>query len=173
MFYSRTNRHLLGYWIEPRELTLKLNSTGLPSLRCPYPVLGLVAVEDGGIDITDSVTFNGHFLFYNGGSFGTLPSSISRTEFATIVVTGKFGDPGDRILRDADLNPTIPWDIKDCVMRIAWHQLRRERVTIHQTTTRDAQHSRTLKADLARDTQVADVIEAWKVVENSGTFDFR
>lgn len=174
MFYSNTERHRLGYWIEPRTLTVKLNSTGLPSLRCPYPVLELVSVTDDGTDITSDCTFNGHFIFKNGSTFGEIPDSIEETEFATIVVEAQFGSPEDKIVRDDDLVPTIPWDVKDCVMRMAWHQLKRERVTAsHKTSSRVAKPSGESLGGISRDEQIRMVIDNWTVVENSGTFDFR
>ena len=172
-FYSQTDRHDLGYWIEARQLAVKLHSTGTTSLRCPYPVLALVSVTDDGTDILDSVTFNGHFIFYNDSKFGEVPNAIEETQFGTVLVTAKFGDPSDKIVRDDDLVPTIPWDVKDCIMRMAWHQLRREVVSSHQASSRDTKPSKETRTDMSRDSQIRQCINTWKVVEMSGMWDFR
>lgn len=172
-FYSRTGRHDLGYWIEARTRTVKLSSTGTSTLRCPFPVLGLVSVSVDGTDLDlDDVRFNGHFLNYTT-KFGSVPDSIDETAHFDVVVVAKFGDPSDKIERDSELDPTIPWDVKNCVMRMAWHQLRREFVTKHQSTSRDAKPSKEARVDISRDAQINQTVADWTVVENSGSFDFR
>ena len=172
-FYSQTGRHTLGYWIEARQLAVKLHSTGTTSLRCPYPVLALVSVTDDGADILSSVTFNGNFLFYNTSKFGVVPGAVEDTQFGTILVTAKFGDPSDKIIRAEDLTPAIPWDVKDCLMRMAWHQMRREVVSTHQASSRDSKPSKETRTDMSRDSQIRQCIDTWTVKEISGSFDFR
>lgn len=173
MFYSQTGRHDLGYWIEPRRKTVKLSSTGISLLRCPFPVLGLVSVEIDGTELdVDDVRFNGNFLNYTS-KFGDLPEDISSTVHFEVVVDAYFGDPSEKIARGEDLSATIPWDVKDCVMRMAWHQMRREAVSHHHSSSRDMKPSSEQLVDMSRDSQIRTVIANWTVIENSGWFDYR
>lgn len=172
-FYSGTGRDKLGFWLEPRELSVTLHSTGLPSIRCPFPVLELVAVLVDGSDITSECKHKGNYIFRNGSTFGVAPASVETMTYVDVEVTAKFGDSSPRIVRDADQMTTIPWDVKDCVMRIAWHWLKRERIEVDQGSSRNADTTKVRFADMSRDTQIRSVMADWSKVENTGAFDWR
>jgi len=169
-FYARTNRNRLGYWIEAREKTLKLHSTGLPVLICPFPVLDLVSVTIDDEDITSEVAFDGHFLFRNGSTFGDVPDSVDEMTYCTVVVVAVCGDPA--IERDEDLTPTVPGDVLKCIRRMAWYDLRREGITQQVRSTRDS-GPQEIRIAIARDPDIQTVLTDWTVTEISNTFDFR
>ena len=172
-FMWRTRRTRLGYWFEPREKTVTLHGTGLPEVRCPHPVLELASVIVGGEDITASVTPNGgHFIYRtDGGTFGDAPDSLAETVFCDVVVTAKFGDT--QIEREEDLTPVVPADVADCIMRMAWHAFRKERVALDLSQGRRSPSATTQVDDLAHDKQIDQVIRDWSVFDSSKTFDFR
>lgn len=171
-FYSRTNRHEMGYWLEPRELTLLLSTTGLPLLLCPYPVLELVSVSVDGTDVTDEVIAYGHFLLRNGSTWGEVPDAVDEAEYSTVSLTAKFGDPSPKIVRGEDLSPTVPGDVKHCIFRMAMHSLKRHGITQHIHSTRD-NVSREVRVAVARDPDIQTVLTDWTVTEISRAFDFR
>jgi len=178
-FLKRTFRKRLGYWFDPVETTLTLHGTGLPMLRCIYPILRLDSVIVDGVDITDGVTFNGHFMYRSAQlTFGGVPNTDGYVTYGNVVIEGAFGDPslerGESLPTpdEDDLTPVVPWDVKDCVMRMAWHQLRRERQVAEMIDDRRGA-AQTQVADLAGDRQVNDTIAAWTVKEYSSAFDIR
>ncbi len=172
-FMRRTNRERLGYWIEAREKTVLLDGTGLPEVRCPYPVLELVSVTLGGEDITSLVrTKGGHFIYRtDGDTFGEKPDSLGETVFCDIELTAKFGDP--RIERGDELAPVVPADITECIMRMAWHAFRKERVVLDVANARRSPSDTAQAADLAHDKLVDQVIRDYSVWDSTKTFDFR
>lgn len=172
-FYQRTRRRKYGYWLEPVTDTVTLHGTGLPVIRCYYPILSLTSVLCDGEDITDDVSIDhGHFMYRTtaGKAFGTLPADILHTLYANVIVTGQFGDP--EIIKGDPLTADIPWDVKVCVMRMASFQLLRERQALDRTRDRSGQvHTRYI--DIANDPIVNDTIMNWTVHDISGITDFR
>jgi len=172
-FLRRTNRDRVGRWFEVRELAVTLHGTGLPEVRCPYPVLELVSVTVGEDDITDSVAINnGRFIYRTDGeTFGDAPTSLAETVFCDIQVIAKFGDPD--IERGEDLAPVVPDDVADCIMRMTWHHFRKERLVQDLSNDRRGPSASSQASDVARDRQVEDTIRDWTVFDASRGFDFR
>jgi len=161
-FLRLTQRARLGYWIAPVGKTLKLHGTGLAEQRCRYPVLGLTSVTSDGEDITADVEFLGHYLFRTSGA-------AFSEKMLGVIVTGQFGDP--HIERNQDLSPVIPGDLSDCLMRMAWHQLRRERIVVERAATRGAGPPPPINA--VTDPLIQQTIESWTVRDASRSLDFR
>jgi hypothetical protein len=112
-FYALTKREQYGYWFEPKRCVLRLDGTGTSLLQLAYPLVNLVDVRilyaAGALLITDFCRFRGHFLHYVAGEF---PEGVMNVQ-----VTGDFGDP--------KWNGTVPDDVKEAVMRLAFMKLRR------------------------------------------------
>jgi len=112
-FYALTKREQYGYWFEPRRCILRLDGTGTSLLYLPYPLVNLIDVRiiyaAGYLFITDFCRFRGHFLHYTASVF---PEGIMNVQ-----VTGDFGDP--------KWAGTVPEDVKEAVMRLAFMKLRR------------------------------------------------
>jgi len=163
-FYVLTNREKHGYWMESRELTLELDGTGHRLLRSPYPVLGVAGVtiigEDGSQeDVTSSVRARGHFLWYKDGwPYG----------FANVRVQGTFGDP-----RYA--GKSVPDDVKEAVMRLAWRKLRRDRIAGERNFERRAPGPTEPipPPTLTGDREVDGIIRSYMIEDLSSALDIR
>lgn len=158
-FYRLTLRDRYGYWLEPVEKSLKLHGTGLAVQRCPYPVLGLSAISVNDTDVLDNVDYKGHYIFAKDGQ------AIFKKGTLNVVLTGTFGDP-DYAGQD------IPWDVKDAVMRMAWHHLRRERLTNERVASVRGPGAPP-PYNNSTDPQVKEVIQAWTKRDLTRVFDFR
>jgi len=126
-FYEFTRRDRLGYWLEERALTLTLDGTGHRLLRSPYPIISVTSViiigQDGTeTDVTSEVRARGHFLWREDGwPYG----------FANVKLTGTFGDP-------RFVGQSIPRDVKEAVMRLAYRKLQRDRIAGERSYERRA-----------------------------------
>jgi len=172
-FYQRTRRKKYGYWLEPVTDQVTLHGTGLPVIRCYYPILALSSVLCDDVEIVDDIRIDhSHFLYRAtvGEYFGTLPDSILETVYANVILTGQFGDP--ETSKGTPLVSTIPWDVKVCVMRMASFQLLKERQQLDRTRDR-AGNVHTHYIDVTNDPIIADTIMNWTVHDMSGISDFR
>jgi len=114
-FYRLTKREEWGYWLEPRRCSLRLDGTGTSLLRLPFPLVNLVELRvlyaAGWLELTDTATFRGHFIY--------LPGDLVFEEgVMNVHVVGDFGDP------DYCSRP-VPADVKEAIMRLAFMKLRR------------------------------------------------
>ena len=158
-FYRLTFRDRYGYWLEPVGRTLKLHGTGLAVQRTPYPVLGLTSISIGDIDVSDNVDFKGHYIFSVDGL------AIFTKGHLNVVIEGSFGDP-DYAGQD------IPWDVKDAIMRMAWHYLRKERITNERVAS--VRGPGTVPPfNSSTDPQIREAIQAWTKRDLTRVFDFR
>jgi len=167
-FYRFTKRSESGYWLEPVETTLTLHGTGLAVLRCPYPMLSLSSVTVDDVDVTTDVTFRpgGHYIWRKteGNTFGAKPTATVPLVPLNVVVVGTCGDPLTQL--------AIPWDVKDCVMRMVWHHLRKERLAKARTDERIGP-SKAPVIGLTNDPSVLETLMRWSKADLTKTFDFR
>lgn len=152
-FYTLTNRHRHGYWLEPRELEVWLDGTGTHLLRAPYPILEVLEVRvldvTGLVDITPHVRARGHFLYRGDAVF---PEG-----FSNVQLVAEFGDP-------AFAGQGVPEEVKEAVRRLAYNKLRRHyRILGEELLERRAPSETPPPPSLTGDPEVDGIIRAYTI----------